>query len=73
MNASPGLFELAVDDAQLAAFCRSIRDGAAVAPSGLDGLKAQEVVQAAYLSVRDRGWVDLPLAADAPFVLPSYG
>jgi predicted dehydrogenase len=60
-------------DAQLAAFCLSIREGAEAAPSGVDGLKAQEVVQAAYLSVRDRGWVDLPLAADAPFVLPSYG
>ena len=29
----------AASHAQLAAFCRSIRDGAAVAPSGLDGLK----------------------------------
>ena len=52
-------------------FVSSIRAGKPAVASGLDGLRAQEVVQAAYLSQRD-GWVDLPLPADAPFVLPSY-
>jgi predicted dehydrogenase len=58
--------------AQLAAFCRSIRRREPALVSGMDGLKAQEVIQAAYLSVRDRGWIDLPLPHDAPFVLPPY-
>jgi predicted dehydrogenase len=60
-------------DAQLRAFCHSIRTGTPAVVSGVDGLKAQEVVQAAYLSLNERRWVDLPLAADAPFVLPTYG
>ena len=38
----------------------------------MDGLKAQEVVQGAYLSMRDRTWVDLPLPEDAPFPVPDY-
>ena len=41
-------------------------------PPVTTGCKAQEVVQAAYLSQRDRRWVDLPLPADAPFVVPTY-
>jgi predicted dehydrogenase len=59
-------------DAQFKAFCQSVREGSPAVVSGDDGLKAQEVVQAAYLSVRDGGWVDLPLADDAPFVVPTY-
>ena len=59
-------------EAQLRAFCQSIRFGAAPDVSGEDGLKAQEVVQAAYLSMRQGRWVDLPLPPDAPFVLPDY-
>jgi predicted dehydrogenase len=59
-------------DAQLAAFVASIREKKPAAISGMDGLRAQEVVQAAYLSVRDRGWVDLPLPAGAPFAVPAY-
>lgn len=59
-------------DAQLGAFCASIRTGAPASPDGVDGLKAQEVVQAAYLSVDRGGWVELPLPADAPLILPSY-
>jgi predicted dehydrogenase len=59
-------------DAQLAAFIDSIRNGKPAAISGVDGLRAQEVVQAAYLSVRDKGWIELPLPDDAPFVVPSY-
>lgn len=57
---------------QFAAFCASIRDGAPVAVTGLDGLRAQEFVQAAYLSMNEGRWVDLPLAPDTPFVLPTY-
>ena len=59
-------------DAQFKAFCRSIRDGQPAVISGEDGLKAQEVVQAAYLSQRDGCWVDLPLPPDAPFLVPQY-
>jgi predicted dehydrogenase len=59
-------------DAQLAAFCAAIRESTPAVISGEDGLRAQEVVQAAYLSVQRQGWVDLPLPADAPFVVPSY-
>ena len=58
-------------DAQLAAFVDSIREKKPAVISGMDGLRAQEIVQAAYLSVRDRGWVEVPLPADAPFVVPT--
>jgi predicted dehydrogenase len=58
--------------AQLAAFCSSIRNGLPALVTGFDGLKAQEVVQASYLSVRDGCWVELPLPRDAAFVVPSY-
>jgi len=57
---------------QFAAFCSSISEGAPVMASGLDGLRAQEVVQAAYLSMHEGRWVDLPLPVDAPFKLPTY-
>ncbi|WP_449279073.1 Gfo/Idh/MocA family protein [Leucobacter sp. GX24907] len=43
----------------------------AVAPTGADGVKAQEVVTAAYRSVRTHGWVSLPLA-DPEEPIPSY-
>ncbi len=49
-----------------------MREGAPAVVSGEDGLRAQELVQGAYLSMRDGRWVDLPLPADAPFVLPTY-
>ena len=39
--------------AQLAAFCASIREGRPAPITGEDGLKAQELVQGAYLSMRD--------------------
>jgi predicted dehydrogenase len=57
---------------QLAAFCESIREGKPAKVTGVDGLRAQEFVQGAYLSMRLGGWVDLPLAEDAPFVIPTY-
>jgi predicted dehydrogenase len=59
-------------DKQLAGFVAAIRDGKPPVASGMDGLKAQEVVQAAYLSQRDGGWIKLPLPPDAPFVVPDY-
>lgn len=59
-------------DAQLESFRRSIAEGRPAAVSGLDGLRAQEVIQASYLSLDKGGWVDLPLAADAPFIVPTY-
>lgn len=60
-------------DAQLKSFCAAIREGRPAEITGLDGLRAQEVVQAAYLSMHSGGWVDLPLAHDAPFIVPAYG
>ncbi len=59
-------------EAQLKSFCDAIRAGRPAVVSGNDGLRAQEVVQAAYLSLESGGWIDLPLRADAPFILPSY-
>lgn len=57
---------------QFSAFYRSIMEGAKVIASGLDGLRAQEVVQGAYLSMSEQRWVDLPLPADAVFKIPDY-
>jgi predicted dehydrogenase len=57
---------------QLVAFCESIREGKPAQITGIDGLRAQEFVQGAYLSMRSGTWVDLPLAEDAPFVIPEY-
>jgi predicted dehydrogenase len=59
-------------DAQLAEFCSAIREGRPAAITGEDGLKAQEVVQAAYLSMREGRWIGLPLPDDAPFIVPEY-
>jgi predicted dehydrogenase len=59
-------------DAQLAEFCAAIREGRPAAITGEDGLKAQEVVQGAYISMREGRWVDLPLPDDAAFVVPHY-
>jgi predicted dehydrogenase len=59
-------------DAQLAEFCRAIRENRPASVTGYDGLKAQEVVQAAYISMREGCWVDLPLPQDAPFIVPDY-
>lgn len=59
-------------DAQLEAFRRSIVERLPAAVSGVDGLRAQEVIQAAYLSMEKGGWVDVPLPVDAPFRVPAY-
>jgi predicted dehydrogenase len=57
---------------QLESFCESIHEGKPARVTGLDGLRAQELVQGAYLSMRSGTWIDLPLAQDAPFVIPAY-
>ena len=54
------------------AFVDSIVEGKPPAVSGEDGLKAQELIQGAYLSMQTGRWVDLPLKADAPFIVPTY-
>jgi len=59
-------------DAQLAAFCRAIREGKSQIPNGQDGLRAQEVVQAAYQSVEKGQWIQLPISANEPFRIPTY-
>ena len=57
---------------QLAAFCESILEGKPARITGIDGLRAQEFVQGAYLSMHSGKWADLPLPADAPFIIPDY-
>jgi predicted dehydrogenase len=57
---------------QLAVFCESIREGKPARVSGVDGLRAQEFVQGAYLSMNSGTWVDLPLAENTHFVIPTY-
>ena len=57
---------------QLEEFCAAIREERDSTVSGVEGLKAQEVVQASYMSFQQGGWVDLPLAKDAPFLVPTY-
>jgi predicted dehydrogenase len=57
---------------QFAAFCTSIRESKPAKVSGVDGLRAQEFVQAAYRSMALGAWVDLPLAEGTPFALPTY-
>lgn len=59
-------------NAQMRAFVNSIVEGKPAAISGEDGLKAQELIQGAYLSMQTGRWVDLPLKADAPFIVPTY-
>lgn len=54
-----------------AAFENSVRNGTQATPSGMDGVKAQEVVTAAYRSVRTHGWVSLPLS-DPEEPIPTY-
>jgi predicted dehydrogenase len=60
-------------DAQLAEFCSAIREKRPASITGQDGLRAQEVVKGAYISMREGRWVDLPLPDDAPFAVPDYG
>jgi predicted dehydrogenase len=59
-------------EAQLKSFCEAVRGEHPAEITGLDGLKAQEVVQAAHLSMQSGRWVDLPLPSDAPFIIPTY-
>ena len=59
-------------DAQLAAFCLAIREGNSQIPTGVDGLRAQEVVQAAYQSVDQGRWIELPIPIDTPYTIPTY-
>jgi predicted dehydrogenase len=59
-------------EAQLRSFCAAIRQHRPPEVTGEDGLRAQEVVQAAYLSMQSGSWVNLPLAADAPVQMPTY-
>jgi predicted dehydrogenase len=49
---------------ELTAFCASIRNDTPPPVTGEDGYKSLEIVLAAYLSVRERRWVDLPLTVD---------
>ena len=49
---------------ELGAFSDSILNGTKPPVTGEDGVKSLEIVLAAYLSVRERRWVDLPLDVD---------
>lgn len=57
--------------AEWAAFEQAVRTRREPSPSGLDGVKAQEVVTAAYRSVRTHGWIGLPLD-DPEEPIPAY-
>lgn len=59
-------------EAQLKSFCAAVHGEHPAEITGMDGLKAQEVVQAANLSMEGGRWMDLPLPADAPYVIPTY-
>lgn len=59
-------------EAQFKSFCHSIQSGTEPLANGLDGLRAQEVVQAAYLSMRDGARIELPLVDPADRFLPTY-
>ena len=58
--------------AQMNSFVTSINEKRPAAITGEDGLRAQEVIQAAYLSMESGRWVDVPLPGDAPFLIPTY-
>jgi predicted dehydrogenase len=49
---------------ELGAFCASILSDTDPPVTGEDGYKSLEIVLAAYLSVRERRWIDLPLTVD---------
>ena len=40
--------------------------------NGTDGLKALEVVLAAYISKNERRWVDFPIPKDTLLEIPKY-
>lgn len=56
---------------EMQAFCDAIRTGTAPPVTGQDGLKAQEVVTAAYRSERLHSWVSLPLSEQSE-PMPTY-
>ena len=58
-------------DSEWAEFASAVTQGRPASPSGNDGVRAQEVVTAAYRSVRTHGWVSLPLD-DPDEPMPSY-
>ncbi|MBI3961287.1 MAG: Gfo/Idh/MocA family oxidoreductase [Deinococcus sp.] len=49
---------------QLQAFCKSITHGEPVQVTGEDGIRALEIVLAAYKSAKEQAWVKLPLTED---------
>ena len=56
---------------QLKAFCESVSESTTPKVTGEDGLKALEVVMAAYKSVNEKGWVHLPLK-EKVVKIPEY-
>jgi len=58
-------------ESEWAAFARAVRTETTPSPSGLDGVRAQEVVTAAHRSVRTHRWVTLPLD-DPEEPIPTY-
>ncbi len=43
-----------------------------IGATGIDGVRATELIQAAYTSHIERRWVDLPLPANAVYQVPTY-
>jgi len=57
---------------ELTSFCENILQDKEVAVTGKDGMKALELINAAYISKIHKKWVDLPLSKDTPLDIPSY-
>jgi predicted dehydrogenase len=61
--------------AQVEEFAHVIRGepNAGIGATGIDGVRSTEVIHSAYLSQNESRWVNLPLPADAPYRVPTYG
>jgi len=57
---------------ELLGFCENILQKKNVAVTGEDGLKALEIINAAYISKIHKKWVDLPLSKDTQLDIPRY-
>jgi len=59
---------------QVAEFVSAIRgrEKARIGATGIDGVRATELIQAAYTSHIEGRWVDLPLPENAIYQVPSY-
>ena len=59
---------------QIAEFADAIRGNRTtrIGATGIDGIRSQELIQAAYESQLDSRWISLPLTEDTPYRIPAY-